>query len=307
MADMTLRNSRSSQTRARRWSPVAVVITAGTALAGLALSIVLVSGIISTGSQTIEDHFIVGATPRLVVDADVDGDVTIQAGATESVSVEARLRDERRIDYQSHQDGDTIRIESREGGRFSFLPSWRRSADVTITAPAGTIVEVHAKNGDVVMDGLHNDATLRTTNGAIRLDDAQGNINATTTNGRITFDGAVPAGTSTRLNTTNGRLALRLSDAQGTIDAKSTNGRISFEGPLTGEAQAKLQTTNGGVDVRLTGTPNVTLDLDTSNASVTSRWPVLAEEMDDDTLKGAIGNGQAGLTVRSSNGEITVE
>lgn len=307
MAGMTLRRPNRTEIREGRWTPVAVLITTGAAVVGLGMAVMLASGIISTGSQTVEEQFAVGASPRLVVNSDVDGDVTVVAGADENIAVETQLRDHRRIGYETRQVGDTVEIDSHKGGLLSFLPTWRRSANIVVTAPAGTIVEVRTQNGDVAMDGIRDDATLRTTNGAIRLDDAQGNVNAVTTNGRITLDGAVPAGVTTRLETTNGRLEIRLADAQGNLDATTTNGRISFEGPLTGDAQAKLQTTNGRVDVRLQGTPDLTVDLDTSNGSVTSRWPVLAETMDDDTLKGTIGTGQANLTVRTSNGAITVE
>jgi DUF4097 and DUF4098 domain-containing protein YvlB len=284
-------------------------MTAGAALVGLLLTIWLVSGIVSTGSQTVEETFVVGSSPRLVVDTSVDGHVTVQSGAAGSVAVETRLRDERRIAYQTRQDGDTIRVESSAARLipFQFLPSWWRAANVVVTAPAGTVIEIRTRNGDAVMDGLQSDATVHSTNGSIRLHDTHGNVTATSTNGSITFDGVVPAGVTTQLATTNGRLEVRLTDTQGTFDAKTTNGPVSFEGPLTGDGQARLQTTNGRVDVRLTGTPDVTVDLDTSNGSVTSTWPVVAETVDEDTLKGTIGDGRAGLTVRTSNGEIAIE
>jgi hypothetical protein len=309
MAGMTLRRPGRDAASDRRWAPASILITAGAALVGLLFATWLVSGIVSTGSRTVEDSFDVGSSPRLVVDTGVDGDVTIQSGGAGNVIVETRLKDERRIAYQTEQDGDTIRVESNAAGLipFQFLPAWWRSANVVVTAPAGTAIEIRTRNGDVVIDGLQSDATVRTTNGSIRLDDARGSLIATTTNGNITFDGAVPTGVSTQLATTNGRVEVRLTEAQGILDATTTNGRIGFEGPLTGDGRVTLQTTNGAVDVRLTGSPDVTVDLATSNGSVQSTWPVVAETKDEDSLKGAIGKGGTGLTVRTSNGAITVE
>jgi DUF4097 and DUF4098 domain-containing protein YvlB len=58
--------------------------------------------------------------------------------------------------------------------------------------------------------------------------------------------------------------------------------------------------------VELQGKPSVVLDAETSNGKVTSELPILATVTSKERLVGKIGEGEAELYIRTSNGDITI-
>ena len=77
---------------------------------------------------------------------------------------------------------------------------------------------------------------------------------------------------------------------------------------MTPGGSNELRTSNGSVNVKLEGTPSPKIDASTSNGRVTSDLPAMtASQQDKRHLVGAIGDGEADLLVRSSNGSISIE
>jgi lia operon protein LiaG len=93
----------------------------------------------------------------------------------------------------------------------------------------------------------------------------------------------------------------------GEVDAETSNGRISYSGDMIAGGDNRLITSNGDVDVQLLGTPGIKLDASTSNGDVTSELPITATTTSDDHLVGTIGDGEADLYIRTSNGDITIK
>ena len=59
--------------------------------------------------------------------------------------------------------------------------------------------------------------------------------------------------------------------------------------------------------VELQGTPSVNLDASTSRGNVTNELPIDASTKNAKRLVGAIGNGEADLHIRATNGSVTIE
>lgn len=284
--------------------PLAVIISIAAALCAMWLALVLISGLTTTGNETREQQFSTGATPRVVVRASVGGKVTVQPGATDGVSVWAELRDQRRIDYDVRQSGDTIEVDAGgAGGLLGFMPSWRRSANVAITVPPGADVDVETGDGDIEAAGLNRTGRLQTSNGSVWLRNARGTFNIGASNGDIEVDGLSDTAT---LRTSNG--TVRLWNVQGAFDVSTSNGDIRFDGALPAGSQTSLKTSNGSVAVRLQGAPSVRVDASTGNGMVTSELPVLTVGGSERrSLTGVIGDGQAELQVRTSNGDVAIK
>ena len=68
-----------------------------------------------------------------------------------------------------------------------------------------------------------------------------------------------------------------------------------------------MRTSNGSVSVTLRGTPSLRFDASTSNGTVKSELPVLATSTGDQHLAGTIGDGEAELSVETSNGSVTIQ
>ena len=68
-----------------------------------------------------------------------------------------------------------------------------------------------------------------------------------------------------------------------------------------------MRSSNGNMDVKLQGTPSMELDASTSDGSITTELPILTTSTgDEDHIAGKIGNGDAKLVVKTSNGSITI-
>ncbi len=131
---------------------------------------------------------------------------------------------------------------------------------------------------------VEGDFQGRTSNGRIEVKDMEGKAYLRTSNGPV-----------------------RIEAGSGEFDVQTSSGYIFFGGNMTAGGSNRLVTSNGSVDVRLLSTPGIMLDAETSNGKVTSELSILATVTDKDRLVGKIGEGEADLCIRASNGDVTVK
>jgi DUF4097 and DUF4098 domain-containing protein YvlB len=248
-------------------------------------------------TETRDDSFSVNGTATLVVNSD-NGWIKVNTGTEDEVRIQATLRGIDRIEYEVSQNGNTITVlaEIDQGWFISNV-----GVDITITTPVNTDVELETSNGAIELDGIEGTGTLRTSNGKIVLENVKGDFEGRTSNGKIEID--TLEGTAL-LSTSNGGLDLQ--GVIGKVDAETSNGRISYSGDMTVGGDNRLITSNGNVDVELLGTPSIELDASTSNGDITSELPITATTTSDDHLVGTIGDGEADLYIRTSNGDVTI-
>ena len=267
------------------------------------VAMVLAVGLIATGcsfgpTETRDDSFTVGGSVRLVVDSE-NGSIEVVAGSDNDVHVQATLRGADRIEYEAMQDGDTITVTARRTRRVLF--GFGSGADFVVTVPANAEVDLETSNGRIELRGTTGAGSLRTSNGRIVLEDVVGDFVGATSNGSITIDSMEG---SARIHTSNGRVDLR--EVIGEVDVETSNGRISFSGDMTPGGRNRLVTSNGNVNVELSGTPSISLDASTRNGDVNSELPILVTVMKEKELSGTIGDGEADLYIRTSNGDVTI-
>ncbi|MDA1188783.1 MAG: DUF4097 family beta strand repeat-containing protein, partial [Chloroflexi bacterium] len=226
------------------------------------------------------NDFSVGTSPRLVVDG-FNGRISVSAGSGNVIRVQATIRGTDRVEYSATQNGDTVTVFAKQTSNLLFQSP---GADIEITAPAGTTVDLETSNGSIDVQGMTVSGTVKTSNGRLTLGDVRGSWNARTSNGSITV---------TRF--------------QGSLDLETSNGSITVVGELTAGGSNEMTTSNGNINITLSGTPNVHVDASTSNGDVESKLPVTATSFGDSHLIGTIGTGGTELRLRSSNGSITIQ
>jgi Toastrack DUF4097 len=249
-------------------------------------------------TETRENSFTVTGSSKIVVNS-VNGNIEVSAGPGNEVLVQATLRDAPRIKYDVSQMGNTITVDVQTSKQWGIFGS--AGVDVSITAPAKTDVVLNTSNGFIALHGLEGSGSLKSSNGKIVLDNVKGSFDGGTSNGRIeatTVEGSVI------LKTSNGKIDLR--DVHGEFDIESSNGGVSFSGNMTAGGSNRLVTSNGDVLVELQGEPGVVLDAETSNGEVSSDLPIAATVTRKERLVGKIGDGEADLYIRTSNGDITI-
>ena len=251
-----------------------------------------------------DDSFAVGPSPTLIVSSH-NGRVVVHAGDDGAIRVRAKLKRPSQVDYKVDQQGDIVTVEARQKGKsslFSFLGQ-SGGADIDVTAPKSTKVELRTSNARIELRGLDAGGTLEASNGRIVIDGADGEYQATTSNGRIELRAMKG---SAALSTSNGRI--EMSDVEGEFNAETSNGTIHFSGELTPGGNNRLTTSNGSIKVTLSETPSLEIDASTSNSKVTTTIPSLTRSQEKkNRLVGTIGAGEAGLLIRTSNGSVTIQ
>ena len=232
-----------------------------------------------------DDSFAVGQLPTVVVSGG-NGRIIVRSGTDGTVVVHATLRKPDDLEYEAAQEGDTISVEAKERkdfGIFNFGNS--PGADIEITAPSNTRMELRTSNGSVEVYGMHQSGTVRTSNGKIVMEDVTGDFDISTSNGRVT-----------------------ITLASGSFDVETVNGRIEFDGEIAPGGGNRLTTVNGSVRIKLQGTPSVRLDASTRNGSITTGLPILTTSSGDERhLVGTIGAGDSELFVRTINGSVAIQ
>jgi hypothetical protein len=142
------------------------------------------------------------------------------------------------------------------------------NAEFEIRAPAGTALKLKADNGAVNLTDMAARADIGAKNGAVTLVGHQGSVVVDAANGAVDCDCAlVPAGSTLRLHSSNGRVTLSVpAGVSLAFDAWTSNGVVRLEGLTasysrseekhktgiigTGAASAKLDSKNGSVTIR---------------------------------------------------------
>lgn len=276
------------------------------AIAALLLVIVIATGVLDTATSVHEDRtFSVGTTPRLIIHDGVGGGlrggIEVRAGDAGHIRVEGDVHGTWRVRYALEQRGDDVVIEAQP----RFLLGWLSllgPARFTVTTPAATRLEIKSHSAAIDVQQVAGGGTLQTTNGAIHLDGVKGGLSAVTTNGAINARGF--DGTAT-LRTTNGAIDVR--EGRGTFDVTTTNGAIMLDAELQPGARHRVETTNGSVTVHLRGEPSLRVSARTTNGAVVANRPITTGEHSSNGLSGTIGTGEGELSLRTTNGRITIE
>ncbi len=209
-----------------------------------------------------------------------NGRITVTPSDSNSVRVQATLKRADRLEYSAEQFGDDIQVKAnRVGTTIGRSPS----AEVEISAPSTSELILRTSNGAVEVRNFEAGANIRTSNGRVTVEGLQGELEVETSNG-----------------------AIEVTDFTGSADLKTSNGSIRFTGQLVSGSENDMQTSNGSVTIDLDDNASIVFDGSTSNGSVSSDFPILVTSSGRSHLEGTIGEGDAELTARSSNGSITV-
>jgi DUF4097 and DUF4098 domain-containing protein YvlB len=252
-----------------------------------------------------DDTFSVDGPPRLEVE-NFNGRVEVVGGGPGgSVRIKAEIRNPNNVDYRLSQDGNTIRVEAKRKGKigiFQFI-GMHRGTHISATVPTNAEVAIHTSNGRILLKKVEGKVSLQTSNGRIMIDDVKGSIEARTSNSCIE---AFRVSGDVDLHTSNGRITIE--EGNGTFNAVTDNGSVQFDGEFDSGGKNQLKTSNGSLKVRLRGEPSLKLEASTTNGSVNCSQPLSEQGLSGKNhLAGTIGSGDASLTLRTTNGSISVD
>jgi Toastrack DUF4097 len=173
--------------------------------------------------ETHDDSFTVGDSARVVVKTG-NGGISVTAGPGNEVQVVTTLISPEKITYSVIQDGNTITVEAKPktGGTWGTC----LTANVVVTAPTMTDVDLHTSNGAISIEGINGSGVFETSNGAFNIFDVKGDFRGATSNGAVNIDGIEG---SAELTTSNGAIDVR--NAVGEVDLyiRTSNGDVTIK------------------------------------------------------------------------------
>lgn len=278
--EMPVKNkaSRYGKSRSRRRGRMVMLVVL------VSLLVVLVVGSLGIGYRLLnptpvrtstERHtFQLGTSThsRLIVTND-SGFVHVQQGTGNTVTVTATKigdsfgasPDDFQISYS--QNGDTISIHVNNNSIHPFDFSAASQADLMITVPTSSDLQLETNSGDIAVTGIQGKLTL--TSGS-------GSLQAT----------GVSLKSGTQLGTDSGRVTV-----QGSID---TNGQYTF------------LSNSGDITVALSGSASFHAKLVSNSGTITNGFPLTpTQQADSSNVSGDVGSSpQATVVLQSNSGSL---
>jgi beta-lactamase regulating signal transducer with metallopeptidase domain/DUF4097 and DUF4098 domain-containing protein YvlB len=193
------------------------------------------------------------------------------------------------------QNGETIRVGQRHEEHWRGI-----SIDYEIEAPADTVLAANSGSGDIVDEGVGQNAKLQTGSGDIKASGLQGRFSVMTGSGNIiaeqTGEGDVVAQT--------GSGNIELKEIHGGFRGQTGSGDIKASG--TPSANWHLQTGSGSIDLQ-TGNAPLTLDASTGSGSVkTDQQMMVQGSLDHHHIKGNLNGGGPTVRLETGSGDIQI-
>lgn len=219
-------------------------------------------------------------------------------------------------------------IEQREGVVFVRMARAGRfaSADVEITVPTGTPVEIQSTVGDVTVEAIRASATVESATGDITVREASGSVNLITASGDIRLQ--MSHAESIDLRTKSGDILCEACSCQGRLQARTASGdtylrqveaqqvqvnavsgeiRLEFAAPFHGEAQ--LQNISGDIQVSLPAQSRCVIRVAVPDGELDNQSSVELHRNEKGEWEGTLGTGEplGTLFARTISGAISLK
>ncbi|GAA2777229.1 DUF4097 family beta strand repeat-containing protein [Kitasatospora sp. CM 4170] len=207
-------------------------------------------------------------------------------------------------DLNSWSDfGDVLKSVDSVKGFFSSLKR-RRSASVTLTAPAGTEVKVGTVSADTTVSGFAEHVSAQSANGDVTLVGLAGRTSANTVSGDVDVQSV--AG-QLRLNTVSGQLTVVAGTADKVL-ANAVTGAVTLDLDVVNPTDIKVTTVSGPVGIRLPSLADTKVEAGTNSGDISSTFDQLkvGGTWGAKRLSGQLGDGQGSLSVTTVSGAVTV-
>ena len=188
------------------------------------------------------------------------------------------------------------------------LVSDEQVTDFIFDVPAGASLEIHNRQGSVVVEGMQADASLQSVNGDITVRDYSGHLSVHSISGNIEV---MRAAGILEASTITGSLHF-VSPATTSLHGSTTSGRITYEGDFSPRGEYVLSAYSGDVDILCPPSASYELTAKTlrgkvSNSLVMNHRREAATPMEGaSSLLGTHNTGKASLEITSFSGNINI-
>ena len=184
-------------------------------------------------TQRESKSFTVSGSPRVNI-MTFDGPIKVHGWDKAEVSYTATKQghDEtelQQIDIETEQQGSAVSIIAKSADDTG-------AASLEVYVPRKTTLHVSSNDGELDLEGVSGDLTLRTSDGAIKVSNGRGQLKVNTGDGEI-----------------------RVTNFEGQVDARTGDGPISIDGSFSGLA---ARTGDGPITLSVPSNANFTIETD---------------------------------------------
>jgi beta-lactamase regulating signal transducer with metallopeptidase domain len=257
----------------------------------------------SDGSLSFDRTLSVSGETQLMVSTG-SGNIRLTHGSATQIRIHGQIhtnRDAREGEARAiaanppiQQSGNMIRVGPHD-------EHWHGiSIDYEIEAPAGILLGAMSGSGDIVDEGVGQNAKLETGSGDIRASGLQGPFLVKTGSGNITAEQTGQG--DVKAETGSGNIEIK--DIHGGFRAETGSGDIKATG--TPSALWTLQTGSGNIDL-WPGNAPLTLDASTGSGSLTTDHEMLVKgSLDRNHITGNLNGGGPTVHAQTGSGDIHI-
>jgi len=210
------------------------------------------------------------------------------------------------------RNGSTIRLKVRSRrwvpGTIHYrivAPRWMKlglsgvNTSVDIQDSGGEI-HVETVQGDITLKGSTGFASLSSVQGGILAQDVRGRVEASSVNETVRLanvTGCIVA------ESVNGGIEIQGASSD-SVDASTVNGPVTFEGQVSDRGFYRFASHNGCIDVAMPERSNATVSLSTFSGGIDSSFPVTLKKIKSRRFETTLGTGRAKFELESFQGTI---
>lgn len=294
------------------------------------------TGALAAQVQEIEEKMFTLAEEGSVSVENVAGNILIYSWdedqvkmtATKSARAFTKKRAEeliKAIDIEISANEDEIDINTEFPWWDRLDPTSSVRVDYELWIPLSAKAQAESVSGSIEIMERNNDVWAKSVSGAIEIERILGDTEARTISGVIEITRV--EGKSIIADSTSGRVTLQ--EVTGIIEAHSVSGRVKISNSkgsaksvrtISGSIWVELMqigesppdmvltSVSGDITLLLPGTISAQIDAKTTSGRISSEFKILVEgEIEKRRLRGTIGEGDIGITLKTTSGDISLE
>ncbi|MBN1361968.1 MAG: DUF4097 family beta strand repeat protein [Sedimentisphaerales bacterium] len=242
-----------------------------------------------------------------------DGSITVEGAATSECTVLATIRAYAKTQEKAQELAEEIQVklEASDAGlavvidKPTLIQNASFGVSLVVTLPVQTSLDLVTSDGSVRITNIQGAIVATTSDGSVRVEHVQGNARLKTSDGSIHL--AQMRGDSLEARTSDGSIRGE-SLAATHLVCHTSDGSIHVEcAPDAPNApEIALTTSDGGITFAAPPDLSAVIDASTSDGSIHTSLPITVHGRVGKSLNGTIGAGEGRVTLRTSDGSITI-
>jgi DUF4097 and DUF4098 domain-containing protein YvlB len=277
------------------------------ALTGAAFAVLLVA--IPAGAQMrrIEKHFTVEDKPVVILQ-NPSGHIQVKAWDKHEVMIVAQFSGNK-IEVDTEQVANRIEVQTQVADAATSAPE-DASADLVVTVPTETELQVHTDSGNVTIDSVHGNMSFDTVAADLALQDVDGYMMIKSIGGSL-----VCTRCSGRLdaNSISGNIQL-LQPTLDNVRVQTSSGNILFDGSFLSRGVYVLKNYSGTIEVRFSKADSFDVSASSLYGHVVNQALVVPDRHNmrapkysmSESLFGSVNDGHAKVELSSFSGTIKI-